>query len=168
MINFIITLKKTEIHYDVDMITHVIGSRETAAGTPAEQAWNYSNTSDESGELNLINRFIGNAVDELVAALARYLKEEDVQESDNTLSDQVLEFKFNFEVPDNYNKTYIKPLRSSMHEFIINRVLFDWFLETKHDEAIKYEGKYRKALENAISFTNKRKGMIRLKPYPRI
>jgi hypothetical protein len=161
-----VLLKKPELNYDVNLKTHIIANRE-ASIVSAEQAWNYSNTDDTSGELNLINRYMENAFNELIAALGRYLPGIASFASNNDLSlAEVEAFDFLFDVPDTYNTAYINPLRSSMHQFIVSRTLYDWFFETKPDEAMKYREQYETHLEKARGYMNKRTKPIRTKPYP--
>lgn len=163
-----VSLNRAEISYDVAMATHVVGNREIGAGASTEQAWNYSNTEDHSGEVNLISRYMESASNDLIGDLAMYIDDSN-DFSDNSLGGaEVEEFKYIFDVPENYNKTYIKPLRSKMHDYIVNMTLYRWFLQSKPDEASKYEHICEELLEDAESLLHKRKGLIRLKPYPRI
>lgn len=60
-----ITLKKPEIDYDIAMTTHVVMNRELAAGATQEQGFNYANTQDETGEVNLLTRYVEKAIAEL-------------------------------------------------------------------------------------------------------
>lgn len=163
-----VTLNRSELDYDVGMLTHVIMNRELAAGATLEQGWNYANTSDHSGEVHLISRFEENAINELVAAFARYLPDS-ITASDNNLSiAEVESFEFPFIVPDNFMLSYVRPLRSAMHEFVVNRTLFDWFIRTKPDEAGLYKELYEDALSKAKGYLNKRTGFIKIKPFPAI
>lgn len=162
-----IILKKTELDYDIGMITHVIGNREIAAGSSHEQAYNYSNTDDGTGEVNLIARFEENAINELRAAFGRHLKEE-ANLSDNDLLEAFGGFEFELDMPENFNTVYTKPIRSKAHEFVVNRTLYDWFMEAKPDEAKKYMARFEDAIEDMKSYLNKRTGRSRIKPYPPI
>lgn len=165
--DFEITLKKPELDYDIGMVTHVIMNREIGRGATQEQGFNMSNTQDESGEVHLIDRYIENAVNELIAELGRYLPE--MTGSDNDLEGaKVGDFQFLFTVPDKFNRSYIGPLRSAMHEFVVNRVLFDWFIKTKPNEAPNYKMIYEDSLSKARSHINRRTGFTRIKPYPPI
>ena len=80
------------------MSTHVISNREFAGGASEEQVWNYSNTEDESGEFNLISRYLESASNDLIGGLAMYMKEE-YEFSDNILEEtEVEEFMYVFDV----------------------------------------------------------------------
>lgn len=163
---FEITLFKTEIDYDVAMVTHVIMNREVGNGSTPEQGFNIANTQDESGEVNLIDRSEENAINELVAALGRYLPDAVFESSNDLAFTKVGSFKFLFSAPAAFNTVYVRPLRSAMHEFVVNRVLFDWFIKTKPDEAANYRLLYEESLEKAQGYMNRRTGLVRTKPYP--
>lgn len=187
----LIKLYTKEIDYDVAMITHVISNRMKGHGWSEEQGFNISNTQDHSGEVHLIARFEENAINELTGALSRYITEkpeysytvndsvsfkgsQEPQEKRFAFGDNDLEraqrecYKFNIDLPLSFNLNYAQPLRSAMHEYVVNRILYDWFLRTKPDEAIIYKGIFEEALERVKSIINKRTGIARLKPYPLI
>jgi hypothetical protein len=162
---FEILLKKPEIDYDISMTARLIMLREIAGGATPEQGFNVANTQDEAGEVNLVNRYIEDAVNKLIEALGRYLPE--ITPNDNDLAGTEVEsFRFPFTVPDNFNRVYIGSLRSAMHRFIVNRVLFDWFLKTKPNEAAGFEVVSNEALTDILSCMNRRTGFTRIKPYP--
>ena len=162
-----IKLYKMELDYDIGMITHVVSNREIAAGATNEQGWNYSNTDDESGEVNLIARFEENAIHELSAVLARYLVDnKDI--SDNILDSAYHDTTFTLNMPETFNKNYTKPLRSAAHDFVVSRVLYDWFLRTKPDEASIYRQSYEDARDKVIGYINRRTGFTSIKPWPAI
>lgn len=162
----IITLEKSEIDYDVAMTTHVVTNRELAAGASLEQGWNYSNTQDESGEVNIITRYEENAIVELTALLSRYLKDKEYESTNDlpVFTDAV----FYLEMPDNYDMALTAPLRSAMHDFVVNRVIYDWYLKAKPDEAVIYEKQYNDAYDRVKSLLNKRVGLSKIKPWPAI
>lgn len=160
-----ITLYERELDYDIGMITHVISNRETAAGATKEQGWNYSNTQDHIGEINLIARFKEVAVLELKAAFSKYLHEEELVSDDN-LEQAYSDYTFVLDMPGEYNANFTKPLRSACHQFVVNRVLYDWFMRVKPDEAVLYRQLYEDAMKNVKSYMNKRGGRSRIKPYP--
>lgn len=163
-----IDLHSRHIYYDVGMITHVVMNREIASGATQEQAFNYANTDDYSGEVHLIARFKENAIYELVAAMGKYTEEYEL-DSENTFEKADEEtHTFIINVPDNFRKSYVDPLRAKLHEYIVNRILYDWFMSAKPDEARIYEEKYNSALDKAKSYLNRRTGISRLKPYPLI
>lgn len=163
-----IMLHSKQIYYDVGMITHVVMNREIASGATHEQAFNYANTDDYSGEVHLTARFKENAIFELVAAMGKYINEDQL-ESENTFEKADAEtHTFILDVPEKFRLSYVDPLRTKMHEYVVNRILYDWFMSAKPDEARIYEEKYNSALDKAKSYLNKRTGMSRLKPYPLI
>lgn len=166
--DLIVSLNRAELNYDVAMSTHVISNREFAGGASEEQAWNYSNTEDESGEFNLISRYLESASNDLIGGLAMYMKEE-YEFSDNILEEtEVEEFMYVFDVPENYNRSYLRPLRSKMHDYIVHRTLYRWFLQSKPNEADKHKAFAEEILEDSVSLLNKRNGLLKIRPYPHI
>lgn len=163
-----IDLHSRHIYYDVGMITHVVMNREIASGATQEQAFNYANTDDYSGEVHLIARFKENAIYELVAAMGKYIEEYEL-DSENTFEKADEEtHTFVINVPDNFRKSYVDPLRAKLHEYVVNRILYLWFMRVKPDEAILYKELYEDALSAVKSAINKRTKIAKLKPYPRI
>ncbi len=162
-----VTLLQGELDYDIGMITHVIMNRETAAGATVEQGFNYANTSDYSGEVNLITRFEENAVNELRAAFGKYLVDT-VEESDDNLEAAFGDHVFELEMPDRFNASYTKPIRSASHDFVVNRTLYDWFSRVKPNEASIYQNLYEQAMERLKGYLNRRTGMAKIKPWPAI
>lgn len=164
--SIVITLKKSEIDYDVAMATHVVMNRELASGVTAEQGFNYANTQNETGEANLITRYVEKAISDLAGVMSAYL-EDYVLESTNDL--KAFEAAvFNLDMPDNFDKTLTSPLRIAMHDYVVNRVIFDWFVKAKPDEAVIYKGLYDEAYSRVKSLLNRRTGISRIKPWPAI
>ena len=161
-----ITLKKSEIDYDVAMTTHVVMNRELAAGATQEQGFNYANTQDETGEVNLITRYVEKAISELAGLMTAYL-EDYAYESTNDLNsfDAAL---FHLDMPDNFDMTLTAPLRAAMHDYVVNRTIYDWFLRAKPNEAAIYERLYDEAYSRVKSLLNRRTGFARIKPWPAI
>lgn len=164
-----IRLLKSEIDYDVGMITHVISNRQMGHGWTPEQGFNIANTQDKTGEVNLIARFEELAINELKGALGRYMSDPGEDKSDNNLENAEVElYIFELDVPPTFKNSYTHALRSAMHEYVVNRTLYLWFMRVKPDEAILYKELYEDALSAVKSAINKRTGIAKLKPYPRI
>lgn len=161
-----ILLKKSEIDYDIAMSTHVIMNRELAAGATEEQGFNYANTQDETGEVNLITRWVEKAVSELAGGMARYLEDYTFESTNDLTPFSSAEFILN--MPDNFDKTLTHPLRGAMHDYVVNRTIYDWFMKAKPDEAQVYEKLFTDAYEKVKSLLNRRRGFVKIKPYPAI
>ena len=161
-----ITLKKPEIDYDIAMTTHVVMNRELAAGASQEQGFNYANTQDESGEVHLITRFTEKAITEVASALARHLHDYKY-ESDNDLPSFV-GVTFILSMPDNFDKTMTDRLRSAIHDYIVNKTIYEWYMRTKPDEAAIYRDLSEASKDDIRSALNARVGGIRIKPWPAI
>lgn len=161
-----ITLKKAEIDYDIAMSTHIVMNREVSAGATQEQGFNYANTQDESGEVNLITRYVEKAISELAGGMSVYLEDYDY-ESTNDLNafDAAI---FHLDMPANFDKTLTAPLRAAMHDYVVNRTVYDWFMRSKPDEAAIYERLYDEAYKQVKSLLNRRTGITRIKPWPAI
>ena len=123
--NLTIELHKHQLNYDVNLITHVIANRANAAQESPEQSFNFSNTDGES-ELTIIDRFMESSFNKLMASVSRYVSD-DYEYSDNVLDKNVASYIFDLVVPDTFNRSYLNPLRSSMHQYMVNYTLFLWF-----------------------------------------
>lgn len=165
--DLIVTLIKTEIQYDINSTVQLIGSRETADGGSPEQAFNFGST-DGKNERNMVDRFMEASVNDLISATARYLSESsDFSDNDLDIAN-VDSFDFLFDVPETFNKAYIRPLRSSMHEYVVNQTLFKWFLRTKQNEAVMYRELADDLIDEIKGYLHKRTGMLKIRPYPHI
>lgn len=165
--DLLISLIKSEIEYDINTVTHLIGNRETADGKSVEQAHNYGST-DGKDEKKIIDRFMEDAVNDLIGSVANYMSN-DMPFSDNDLEvADVDSFDFPLEMPETFNKTYIRPIRSAMHKYIVNQTLFYWFTKTKPDEAALYEALNGPLLEDIKSYLNRRTKMLKIRPFPHI
>lgn len=163
----IISLIKTEVQYDINSTVHLIGTRDIADGLSPEQAHNYGSTDGEN-ERRIIDRFIEASVSDLIAFTARYMSNSEIF-SDNDLEvAEVDSFDFIFTVPETFNKTYIKPLRSSMHEYVVNQTLFKWFLRTKSAESLVYKELADDLIDEIKGYLHKRTKMLTIRPYPHI
>ena len=161
-----ITLKKPEIDYDIAMTTHVVMNRELASGATPEQGFNYANTQDETGEVNLITRYVEKAISELAGAMTRYLDDYAI-ESTNDLNDFDAAM-FYLNMPNTFDASLANPLRSAMHDYVVNRTIFDWYMKTKPDESPIYEKLYNESYERVKSLLNRRTGFVKIKPWPSI
>jgi len=160
-----ITLNKAEIDYDIAMATHVVMNRELAAGATQEQGFNYANTQDESGEVNLLTRYVEKAISELAGLMSRYMIDYDYQTTNDLVGfDSAI---FNLEMPETYTLKLIDPLRSAMHDYVVNRATYDWYMKAKPDEAMIYEKLYIEAQERVRSLLNRRT-FVKIKPWPAI
>ena len=147
-----ILLKKSEIDYDIAMSTHVIMNRELAAGATEEQGFNYANTQDETGEVNLITRWVEKAISELAGGMARYLEDYTFESTNDLVAFSEVVFILN--MPENFDKTLTHPLRSAMHDYVVNRTTYDWFMKAKPDEAQVYEKLFTDAYDKVKSLLN--------------
>ncbi len=161
-----ILLKKSEIDYDIAMSTHVVMNRELAAGATEEQGFNYANTQDETGEENLITRWVEKAVSELAGGMARYLEDYTFESTNDLVAFSEVVFKL--DMPDNFDKTLTHPLRNAMHDYVVNRTIYDWFMKAKPDEAQVYEKLFTDAYDKVKSLLNRRRGFVKIKPFPAI
>lgn len=161
-----ITLKKPEIDYDIAMTTHVVMNRSIADGATQEQGFNYANTQDETGEVNLITRYSEKAISELAGAMGRYLQDYTIESTNDLRDFDAVMFYLN--MPDTFNASLMNPLRSAMHDYVVNRTIFDWYMKTKPDEALIYEKLYNESYDRVKSLLNRRTGFVKIKPWPSI
>ncbi len=164
--NLTIELLKNELNYDVNLITHVIANRANAAQESPEQSFNFSNTDGES-ELTIIDRFMESAFNKLLSSLSRYVSYED-DYSENIVDKFSISYVFELLMPETFNKSYLGPIRSSMHQYMVNYTLFLWFLKTKPEEAMIYKELSDVDIEDIRGYLSKRTKMLTIRPYPHI
>jgi hypothetical protein len=162
-----ISLLKSEVQYDVNSTVHLIGNRENAAGGSAEQSFNFGSTDGED-EKRIVDRFMEKASTDLMAVLGGYLSSEVEANDNDPINSPGYSYDYFLNMPKLFNRAYVKPLRASMHEYLVNETLFKWFMRTKSDEAVAYRALADELEEDIRSYLNKRTEMLKIRPYPHI
>ncbi len=143
-----ITLKKSEILYDIENATYLVGESRRE-GANFEQVSNIQN-SGEGGDRNLVLRSIETAFGEVKRNLSRYI-DETKNAANNALMDATGDLVLSLSVVDLFNEASTESLKSATHDYIVNASLRDWFLTVKPEEAKVYDEKRVAANVNMLS-----------------
>ena len=149
-----ITLYMSELLYDFRNKAFLTGRSRKADGKDAEFASNIQ-ASDDDSDKNQVLRSIQNAYGQLLVEFGEGFhgvatatsKNELLEESDITLK---------LDVPSNFNLGVRDSLTSSIHEYIINKALMDWYMITNKDEAKDYAELSAVSLQNIHNAFNRR------------
>lgn len=99
----------------------------------------------QSGNIDRVKRVLNLAHAECVEMLFPYTKEnvpEDVNILDNALTaSQTYDIDLN--LPDGFSLTTVKLLKNLIHEYLVSRVLSDWFSITKPSSHANWENKFQ-------------------------
>ena len=156
-----ITLKKTEILYDIENTTYLVGNSRST-GTNFEQVSNMQNSGEEE-DRNFILRSVENAFFEAKRNLSRYIDETKTA-TDNELMTETGDLVLTLNVTDMFNEASTDALKSSSHEFIIASALTDWFANVKPDEMTIYQARKNAAHVNMLSALYRKKAPLRPTP----
>lgn len=152
-----VTLESRELKFDVMNKSHLTGKSRNAEGQDYRVAA-YMQASEDDEEVYQILRSISNAFSHLKVELSEYLHE-DGSTSDNRINKTVEDggkLTLRFELPSNFNNSACDSLGGMLHEYIVDRVLSEWFVITDKQDAQDYAVLAAAALERAKQALYKR------------
>lgn len=155
-----ITLYTSELIYDFRNKAFLTGRSRRADGKDAEFASNMQ-ASDDDEEKNQVLRSIQDAYGQLMVELSEGLGGGTGTASDNELMDEEDNLSISLSLPSNYMLGLKDALTASIHDYIINKALSDWFLITNPSEAKSYADLSVIALKNIHETFNRRERPIR-------
>lgn len=149
-----ITLDKGELLYEVENKTYLTGrSREDGNNYAAVS---HMQVTEEPEKQNQVLRFISNAVDTLKTHLSEWT-DSDVVSSDNALDTATGgSYTFTLLMPNNYNQSVVDSITASMHSYVVNIAVAEWFLITNKAESSDYATLAASNLEATRQCLNKR------------
>lgn len=106
----------------------------------------------EDGNIDRVTRILSLAYSECVELLYPFSRkpvEETERRDDNLVEDQ--EYIITLEVPDTFSKSTCDLLEKYIHEYMICRVLSDWFSITKPEAAANWTAKMEDAKSGVLS-----------------
>lgn len=150
--NVLITLYVSELIYDIENKTFLTGrSRET--GDNHEEVANMQ-ANDDDENLNQVLRSIGNAFAALKTKLSEYLDEDAMSGTNELLSDETETLSLPLQMPTNYNNSTIDTITATMHQYVVNTAISEWFTITNKADAgdyISLAGQNLSALREALN-----------------
>lgn len=132
-----VSLYMSELIYDVQNKTYLTGRSRQAEGNYEEVAHMQANDDEENK--NQIARSLGNAFQTLKSKLSDYIVEQGTT-ANNILMDVSPQTKLSlaFSMPSNYNEATREAIATSIHKYIINTAVGDWFTITNKADAADY------------------------------
>lgn len=132
-----VSLYMSELVYDVQNKTYLTGRSRQAEGNYEEVAHMQANDDDENK--NQIARSLGNAFQALKSKLSEYIVEQGTT-ANNILMDVSPQTKLSLalSMPSNYNEATREAIAASIHKYMINTAIGDWFTITNKADAADY------------------------------
>ena len=160
-----IQLKKSEIYYDIENSTYIVGLNRST-GDNFEQVSNIQNKGEEE-DRNFIRRSIETAFSELKRNVNRFISVASTESLTNsnalpdTTDTSAPQFELDLLMPDNFNHASIDSVKNASHEFIVSSALYDWFSAVKPDEIAIYAARKTAANTNVLSALYRKKAPAR-------
>ena len=139
-----ITLKLSELIYDVQNKTYLTG-KSRRSGSNHEQVANMQ-ANDDDENANQILRSISMAYATLKTKLSEYMTLMDSSGTNELLSGEG-ELSLELQMPSNYNTSTVDTLVKAAHEYVVSVAISDWFTITDKADASDYS----KAAESALA-----------------
>ena len=158
-----ITLYMSELIYDFQNKAFLTGRSRRAADMDAEAASNIL-ASDDDEDKNQALRSIQNAYYQLLVELSESVRTDAGTTASNELISGDTNITINLSLPSNYPLALKDALTSSIHDYIINKALMDWFIITNPNESKTYSELSIAAIKNLHESFNRRERPIRTAP----
>ena len=130
-----ITEYMSELLYDIQNKTYLTGRSRQTGANHEEVANMQANDDDENA--NQIIRSIGNAFANLKTKLSEYLVEEGTT-SNNALISGEKNLTLTLQMPGNFNQATNDTISTSVHQYIVNSAIGDWFTITNKNDSSDY------------------------------
>lgn len=158
-----VTIDMGEIIYDIMNETYL-------RGRTLQNEQNYKEVASMYASLDEENRFkimrsIKRAYSEVKGASSEYLSEA-VNDVDNGQIDDD-DLKLTFEMPSNYNEAAASSIAESIHAYIVNATVSDWYIVTNTQDAAGYEAMATGSLEQVKMALSRRSRPTRKPTVPR-
>lgn len=158
-----ITLYMSELIYDFQNKAFLTGRSRRVADMDSEAASNIQ-ASDDDEDKNQVLRSIQNAYSQLLVELSESVRTGSGTTASNELIDGDTNITINLSLTSNYPLALKDALTSSIHDYIINKALMDWFVITNPNEAKTYSELSVAAIKNLHETLNRRERPSRTAP----
>lgn len=140
---------REELLYDIKNLAFVEGD---VMRTEDEHARHQVMDVGEDGNIDAVTRWLDLAHSECVEALYAYSKREVVPDnsSDDTLH-ETIRYTLEMNVPDTFSETTQTYLTRLIHEFMVYRVLFSWFMISYPEKASVHKARGDELLDKIKS-----------------
>lgn len=124
-LTYVITIKKKELFYDIDALTHGMSEAIGQAGTP-QQADAIASETDVQIDNRTVTRFAESRYGTLRSRLRKFLADGTSTSGDNTL-DTDTGYVFTFSVSPETTERALASLAPLLHEYFVKGILVDWY-----------------------------------------
>lgn len=139
--NITVKLYKSELIYDVQNDGHIIAQAKINKGTATKEAFGLQ--ADNAADTKKLLRSMQTNVQEVKNRISYFLQNSvSSQVADNaqlSMTDANDAIELTLIVSDRFNPSFIEPLTMHCHNFVLNRMLRDWFLATSPELAQNYD-----------------------------
>lgn len=144
-----ITMETRELLYDITDKTHIAGVAHEAQGVDFKAAAEMKATDDEHGYQ--LRRTLNDAWAAARAELAEYVNDKTTTADDRVRPtiDAGGRLVMGFDLPDNFNGAATDALAGHLHEYLVDKAVFAWYLLTNKAEAADYLQLSATALDKA-------------------
>lgn len=145
-----VTQRVKELIFDIQNKAYLTGQAREAEGKKSYEAASNMQASDDVENSYQIRRSLANAFAMLKSLLGEYLSE-DKSTSDNLINNEIDNdgtLTLSFELPSNYNNASADSLGNSIHAYLVDMALGDWFAITNKEDADTYISHSAVSLEN--------------------
>lgn len=159
-------LKKTvTAEIDIEELLYDIMNETYLRGRTIQDDANYKQVASMFASLDEENqdkilRSIKRAFSEVKTELAEYLSESGLT-TDNKLIDGSTDLTLTLSMPSNFNEAATTGIAESVHDYIRNTAVSDWYLVTNKGDAADYAGLAARSLENIRKSVSKRSRPMR-------
>lgn len=146
-----VTQQVKELVYDIQNKAYLTGQAREAEGKKGYEAASNMQASDDLENSYQIRRSLANAFSSLKSLLGEYLSE-DKSTSNNLIDSEIDndgELTLAFELPSNYNGSSADSVGNSIHAYLVDMALSDWFAITNKEDVDTYVAHAALSLENA-------------------
>ena len=151
--NLTVTLYMSELIYDVQNKTYLTGRSRSNGQNHEEVANMQANDDDENA--NQIVRSLANAFFSMKTKLSEYIVESG-STSDNKLVSSSTDLSLTLSMPSNFNQATKDAISSSLHQYLVNSAIGEWFTITDKNDAQDYVTLAAANLEQIREAVNKR------------
>lgn len=147
-----------ELMYDIQNKAYLTGASREAEGSKNFGAASNIQASDDEEEGYQLKRSLANAFTALKSMLGEYLSE-NTTTSNNTIGQEIDNngtLILSFKLPSNYNNPSADSLGNSIHAYLVDTALSEWFSITDKEDAEIYIAHAKVSLENILRALYKR------------
>ncbi len=153
-----VTLYPSEIQYDIENKTYLHARTDAEGDNIVAASDAMVDGSDEAD--NHVSRSMGNAVTTLLSRLSEYAATAETS-ADNILKAPSEPYVIKLLMPANFNKAATLNLGATMHQFVVNQAIGDWYAETDSESSQYYAALASANLDTIREITNKRERPVR-------